>query len=1514
MMKTFKKVLSVLTSLFCSFVLLFSMVSCKTFEAKLTLTADKALAFPTEEVHFTTTVEANMESKSEVYYEIVSGSELASISSKGVLTVSENAKNGGTVVVMSTLEEFKSNKVAVEIGINVESVTARASKTTLNSGNAVSLNADVLPANATYPEVKWEVVEGSNLCVLTGNVLIVDDNVGTDETIKVKAVADGVYSNVLEFTINPFVLDVNLVLTSDKVKAYAGDVVNLTTTVKANSDSYDAITYEITEGSELASVSADGKLTINSTSNEGGKVVVVSKSGAFTSNEIEIALGIKAESIQASANSYELLPGAAVTLTSVVAPENAENKNVTWSIVEGSTYGTVVGNVLLVNDEIEEVSKITVKASIDSIESNVLVFTITPPVVDVDLSLTADKNFAYPTEVITLTTKDNAKDDISSLITYEIISGSDLATVSTDGKVTIKETANTGGKVVVVSKYNDFVSNEIEIEIGIHVSNVTISSNKTELGSGSAVTLYSVISPENASNKALTWEILEGNEICEINGNVLLLADEIDEAATIKVQATVDGIKSNVLSFTVNPDIHEINLVLTSDKNLAFPGEVVSFNTQVKSDQPVTETVTYEIKEGSSLATISADGKLTINETSTTGGKVVVVSKIGEFVSNEIEVNVGINVSSVTISASKTEVGEGNAIQLSSTILPSNATNQNVSWSILQGQDLCVLLGNVIFINDEITEDGIITVRASVDGVNSNIIELTVKAPIVVLELTLSSNATSAYPTETIQFSTEVSPESEEQAEYYIVSGSDLATIDSNTGLLTIKETATNGGTVIVRSRINGFESNRVSISVLIKVESITISSQVNSLLAGNSTPINVEINPINATNQNITWTFVEGEENAYFVSNVLFIKAGVASGSEITVKAVVDGVNSNELTFTVEKTKEEINAEKLYISLNSENLTVDKNGVSSPKLIAYLYDGNLDEVTNKDVLFEIENGEEFVSLSQVGKECSFTVLGHGSATVRVTIDGTEVSQTATINTILPPTALKLHEVYAQRSGYNYNFSKVDELYFPVTPLGTNVCDEYVVTFKDASNNTGDEVATYNYETGKILFKSKGLVTVTVTSTSGSRLEASNSYTFNINEGINVETYDELRSILHYTKNQTYNGEQINFVVLEKPTTTAYEYEYGYDLVPSVALNAKTPEGQPISKIMGHGIGILIYDRNLHINGNNHTIDVSQVRVVPIAEQNASVYKDVTAAPAVINIKPTMGKDSNGNDLYDIPAVDSTKNYQVNLYDFAIKGNTPIDFGGGSREGENLNKHVPTGVFESAINLGQRMFYDRYYVDMNNITLSAFKVGVTFAHVVEGNVKNLNVNNCFSNGVECYASKITFTDINLGRCGAAGLEAAAPENSMQAGYDFNEAQTIVFAGDITTSNYNSGNTVYMQNYDTGLGGVTVTDIINGAVAALPNLTEEGRTNLQNNNGEFVFVTFIFHHVQTGVVNNSVIQYKDVDGSGIINASELTGIDTTHKYILMDIPIAQLGGMSMGKALLYNLNYVNTLEE
>ena len=347
------KMFKLLTSVLCSLLLVFVLASCGKVEVKLTLTADKTLAFPTETVTLTTDVQADIEGTYEVSYEILSGKEYATITSEGILTVLETATNGGSVVVVSKYEETVSNQVQITIGIKVSEVVASTSKSTLNSGNAVSLNAKVTPSNATNPKVTWEIVEGSDLCIISGNVLIVNDNVGSDEVIKVKAVADGVSSNVLTFTINPFILDVKVSLTSDKVKAYAGEVVTFTTNVVANSEEYDEeITYEITEGKDLATISNDGKLTINSDANNGGSVKVVSKSGSFTSNEVEIELGIKVTGVEASANSYTITEGNAVNLKATVLPENADSKTVTWEIVEGEEYALIAGSVLIVNDEI----------------------------------------------------------------------------------------------------------------------------------------------------------------------------------------------------------------------------------------------------------------------------------------------------------------------------------------------------------------------------------------------------------------------------------------------------------------------------------------------------------------------------------------------------------------------------------------------------------------------------------------------------------------------------------------------------------------------------------------------------------------------------------------------------------------------------------------------------------------------------------------------------------------------------------------------------------------------------------------------------------------------------------------------------------------------------------------------------------------------------------------------------------------------------------------------------------
>ena len=203
---------------------------------------------------------------------------------------------------------------------------------------------------------------------------------------------------------------------------------------------------------------------------------------------------------------------------------------------------------------------------------------------------------------------------------------------------------------------------------------------------------------------------------------------------------------------------------------------------------------------------------------------------------------------------------------------------------------------------------------------------------------------------------------------------------------------------------------------------------------------------------------------------------------------------------------------------------------------------------------------------------------------------------------------------------------------------------------------------------------------------------------------------------------------------------------------------------------------------------------------------------------------------------------------------------------------------------------------------MKNVNVSGFYAGMRICHVVNnGLVENVSVYNCFSNGIESYGNEITFKNMNYGKCGAAGIE-LCPEAAYQAGVNFNKAQTVTFAGKIITDNYNKGDTIYMNNF-TAMG-IPVYTILQGVLQAYP---KEVLSNVMTSEGQFVFISFIFNQIDEGVLNPSVINYEDIDGAGIVNINNLTGVNTTHKYIELDVVVPALGG-SAGRVLLYNVNY------
>ncbi len=748
--------------------------------------------------------------------------------------------------------------------------------------------------------------------------------------------------------------------------------------------------------------------------------------------------------------------------------------------------------------------------------------------------------------------------------------------------------------------------------------------------------------------------------------------------------------------------------------------------------------------------------------------------------------------------------------------------------------------------------------------------------------------------------------------------GADAAGVSGD--VLVVNPDAATGTIIKVQAVCGTIVSNELTFTVGYPITDISASAiGSTSIVKGGTGALNAFVTPSNATS-GYTWVIVEGSSYATIAanSNMLVVNNDAPTGATIKVKAVCGEIESNEVVFTVVATQDEIDSTNYFISLSGDNFTIDKKGSSAPTLSAEVYNRKGELITNLPLSMTVTSGAEFLSLTQNGSDCYFTALGHGEAVVEVRIVGTEIVETADVKVIVPPDAVKIPEVFAERTQLRdgYAFSMIDpatgaveKLPFVPSILGFGACTDLAIDFIHASGANGDEVAVY--ENGAITFKMTGRVTVTVTSASGSKVEAKTSYTFDINEGYNVSTYTELHQLL---QSSAYQGQQINFVVLEKPDGSANGYTYGYDLVSPTALKPKA-EQTVYDILYGNNNRLIAVNKSLYINGNNHKIDMSQLRVFTYSEYlEYSRETGVNGIPnccSILSAEPYSilgaGKD---------PSVDG-KVYSINLYNLEVVGNCPIDYDL-SLYAEGTDAAV-VGAFTRGISVNNYGYGVKYYIDANNLTASAADGGIGLLGIVgNGKVSNVYAYNCYSTGIAIRSSIITLENLKFGPCGATGIELAA-EECNQAGLNDNENQNVTIAGTFDASqNLNSGNTNYFNNYN--IGGATIPQIINGNVAEIhaafggsAGLGDLAVSHIQNDKGEFIFGALIFMNVHTMQPNTSTISYPAYMTGGIINVEDLPKdgtVDTTHQFIRMTVyvPIPGLGNVEAGSALFYNMNY------
>lgn len=121
-----------------------------------------------------------------------------------------------------------------------------------------------------------------------------------------------------------------------------------------------------------------------------------------------------------------------------------------------------------------------------------------------------------------------------------------LLTGITPGKIVVKAEAEDKSKVSTTKEFNVVESKTL-------ITGITISSDSDKITEdGGTLRLHSVISPESANNKELSWKIIEGNQYADISNDGELKAVQ---DGTVKVQAVAkdgSGISSNVLEIKIS--------------------------------------------------------------------------------------------------------------------------------------------------------------------------------------------------------------------------------------------------------------------------------------------------------------------------------------------------------------------------------------------------------------------------------------------------------------------------------------------------------------------------------------------------------------------------------------------------------------------------------------------------------------------------------------------------------------------------------------------------------------------------------------------------------------------------------------------------------------------------------------------------------------------------------------------------------------------------------------------------
>ena len=358
-----------------------------------------------------------------------------------------------------------------------------------------------------------------------------------------------------------------------------------------------------------------------------------------------------------------------------------------------------------------------------------------------------------------------------------------VATVDGDGKVS----AIKAGTTTVTANCEGFTATcQITVSAPLPTG---ITLNKTEatiMDSGN-IQLTATVSPDGVTTP-ITWESLN-TDIAKVSNNGLVTGVKVGTATitatcgSVSAKSTITVSPTPVSSVTLKPTSQSINI-----------GESVILTATVSPSEATNKTVTWTSSDVS-VATVNSSGEVTgVKE-----GKTIITAKAGEKTAT-CEVTVKpIEAESITIMPASVTLNVGGKTTLKATVLPTNTTDQTVTWKSSKPEIVQVeaSTGEVTAISP-----GQATITATCGAVTKTCV-VTVN-PVLAEKVTISAPAKQVMVRDDLQLTATVAPENTtDKTLIWSSSNNEIAKVDQN-GLVT---TALIAGKVTITAKSKGNES-----------------------------------------------------------------------------------------------------------------------------------------------------------------------------------------------------------------------------------------------------------------------------------------------------------------------------------------------------------------------------------------------------------------------------------------------------------------------------------------------------------------------------------------------------------------------------------------------------------------------------------------------------------------------------------------------------------------------------------